>query len=137
MPLRFKPFMPYRISLLLSIVLIVPIGYVARFSQGWISDSLHDALGSLAYEVFWILLVQFFYPKTSPLRTAVGVCLATCAIEVLQLWQPPFLQAVRATLPGRLILGNTFMWSDFPPYGLGSALGWMWITVLRRLRTAA
>jgi hypothetical protein len=129
--------MPYRISLLLSIVLIVPIGYVARFSQGWISDSLHDALGSLAYEVFWILLVQFFYPKISPLRTAVGVCLATCAIEVLQLWQPPFLQAARATLPGRLILGNTFMWSDFPPYVLGSALGWMWITVLRRWRTAA
>lgn len=136
MPLPFKPFMPYRISLLLSILLIVPIGYVARFSQGWIPESLHDALGSIAYEVFWILLVQFFYPKTSPLRTAIGVCLATCAIEVLQLWQPPFLQAVRATLPGRLILGNTFMWSDFPPYVLGSALGWSWITVVRRWRAA-
>lgn len=123
--------MPYRVALLISLILIVPIGYIVRFSQGipgWVSDSF----GSVAYEIFWIVLVQFFYPKASPLWTAIAVCLATCAIEFLQLWQPPFLQAIRATLPGRLVLGNTFLWSDFPPYFVGSFLGWMWITGLKR-----
>lgn len=124
--------MRYRISLLISIILIVPIGYMIRFSQGIVPAWVNDSFGSLAYEIFWIVLVQFCYPKASAAWTAIAICLATCLIEFLQLWQPPFLQAIRATLPGRLVLGNTFMWSDFPPYFIGSFLGWLWIKRLKR-----
>ncbi|MBW4418653.1 MAG: DUF2809 domain-containing protein [Myxacorys californica WJT36-NPBG1] len=129
--------MPYRVALLVSILFIIPVGYGVRFSQGWLPNSLHDALGSLAYEVFWILLVQLLYPKIPPLRIAIAVSLATCAIEVLQLWQPSWLQALRATLPGRLVLGNTFSWSDFPPYFIGSVMGWLWLEGLRRWQRMA
>ncbi|HEY9668263.1 MAG TPA: DUF2809 domain-containing protein [Coleofasciculaceae cyanobacterium] len=121
----------YRIALLISIVLIVPLGYLVRFygpAPAW----LNDWLGSIAYEIFWILLFALFLPHASPVWIAVGVCLATCALEFLQLWQPPFLQAMRATLPGRLVLGNTFTWSDFPAYFIGSFLGWVWMLVLRQ-----
>lgn len=127
--------MPYRVSLLISIVLIVPIGYIIRFSQGIVPEQINDSFGSLAYEIFWILLVQFFHPKASILWTAIAVCLTTCLIEFLQLWQPPFLQAIRATLPGRLVLGNTFSWSDFPPYFIGSFLGYLWVKLLKREKT--
>ncbi|KAM3093826.1 DUF2809 domain-containing protein [Phormidesmis sp. 146-12] len=123
----------YRIALLISTVLLVPIGYLIRFSQSgfpW----LDDALGSVAYEMFWITLALTGFPKFSPKKVAIAVCLVTCAIEFLQLWQPPFLQAIRATLPGRLVLGNTFGWSDFPPYFVGSFLGWVWVMWLRRVR---
>lgn len=129
--------MPYRVALLVSILFIIPLGYGVRFSQGWLPNDLHDALGSIAYEVFWILLVQLLYPKIPPLRIAIAVSLATCAIEVLQLWQPSWLQALRATFPGRLVLGNTFSWSDFPPYFIGSAIGWLWLERLRRWRKMA
>jgi hypothetical protein len=30
---------------------------------------------------------------------------------------------MRATLPGRLVLGSTFHWPDLPAYVLGVALG--------------
>jgi hypothetical protein len=126
--------MPYRVALLISILLIIPIGYIIRFSQGIVPYWINDSFGSIAYEIFWIVFMQFCYPKASPFWSAIGVCLATCAIEFLQLWQPPFLQAIRATLPGRLVLGNTFMWSDFPPYFVGSFLGWVWIQTLHRTR---
>lgn len=116
----------YRIALLISMLIIVPLGYIVRF-HGAAPEWLNDLFGSIAYEIFWILLVAFLFPKASPLWAAVGVCLATCVIEFLQLWQPPFLQAIRATLPGRLILGNTFNWSDFPAYFIGSFLGWVWM----------
>ncbi|MEQ8963007.1 MAG: DUF2809 domain-containing protein [Coleofasciculus sp. C2-GNP5-27] len=72
-------------------------------------------------------LEKLFFPQASPLWTAIGVCIVTCLLEVLQLWQPPFLQAIRATLLGRVILGNTFTWSDFPAYFIGSFLGWVWM----------
>lgn len=118
-------FFKYRLALLISMGMIVPLGYVVRFyqgGQGW----LNDALGSIAYEIFWILLVVFLSPQVSLLGTAVGVCLVTCGVEFIQLWQTPFLQATRATFFGRLILGNTFSWSDFPSYFVGSFLGWIW-----------
>jgi hypothetical protein len=119
----------YRIAVLISIVIIVPLGYVVRF-HGAAPEWLNDSFGSIAYEIFWILLVALLFPQASPFWTAVGVCLATCALEFLQLWQSPFLQAMRATLPGRLVLGNSFTWSDFPSYFIGSFLGWVWMRSL-------
>jgi Protein of unknown function (DUF2809) len=127
------PFFRYRVALLISILFIVPLGYVVRFSQGFSLEWLYDFFGSVAYEIFWILLVGFIYPKASPVWTAVGVCLATCLIEFLQLWKPPFLQAARATLVGRLVLGNTFIWSDFISYFIGSFTGWLWMRWLIKI----
>ena len=121
----------YRLILLVSIVIIIPLGYIIRFSQGIGPAWLHDALGSVAYEIFWILLVAFIVPKFSVFKVAIGVCIATCILEFLQLWQPPFLQAARSTLPGRLVLGNTFVWSDFPSYFIGSFLGWGWTRFIK------
>ncbi len=123
----------YRLALLISILIIVPLGYVVRF-YGAAPEWLNDLFGSVAYEIFWILLVALLFPKASPLWTAVGVCLATCVIEFLQLWHPPFLEAMRATLPGRLVLGNNFAWSDFLSYFLGSFLGWVWMRYLKLMQ---
>ena len=89
------PFFKYRLVLLVSMIIIVPFGYIVRFSQGLNPAWLHDVLGSIAYEIFWILLFAFILPKVSPLRIAIGVCIATCAIEFLLLWIAPFLEAVR------------------------------------------
>ena len=121
----------YRIALLISLMMIVPLGYVVRF-HGPAPEWLNDSFGSIAYEIFWILLIALLFPQASPFSTAVGVCLATCVLEFLQLWQPPFLQAMRATLAGRLVLGNSFTWSDFPSYFIGSFLGWVWMRLLRQ-----
>ncbi len=121
----------YRILLLVSMIIIVPLGYIVRFSQGLNPPWLHDALGSVAYEIFWILLFNFLLPKISPWRIAIAVCIATCGIEFLQLWKPPFLQAARSTLPGRLVLGNSFTWTDFPVYFFGSFLGWLWLRLIK------
>lgn len=127
---KYLPWLRYRLAMLVSIVVIVPLGYVVRFSSELGSPWLHDALGSIAYEVFWILLFVFFMPRKPILWIAVGVCFFTCVVEFLQLWQPPFLQMLRSTLPGRLVLGNSFTWLDFPAYFIGSFLGWLWVRLL-------
>ncbi len=124
--------MRYRLPLLISLIFIVPFGYVVRFSQGLGLPWLQDLLGSVAYEIFWILLVAFLYPQAAPLGIAIAIFLATCGVEFLQLWQPPFLQAMRSTLVGRLVLGNTFSWLDFIAYFFGSFAGWLWLLGLIR-----
>lgn len=122
----------FRVALLVSIGLVVPLGYWVRFAPTGEWAWLSDTLGSVAYEVFWILLILLCWPQGSIVKAAIAVCLATCAIEFLQLWQPPFLQALRATLPGRLTLGNTFSWADFPAYAIGSLVGYGWAKTLQR-----
>lgn len=122
----------YRIAILISLLLVVPLGYGARFYLNSEQEWLRNLLGNIAYESFWIWLVVFLFPQTAPLNAAVGVCVASFAIEFLQLWHPAWLEAVRATLPGRLILGNSFLWADLPQYGLGSFVGWLWLWTLSR-----
>lgn len=121
----------YRIALLISILIIIPLGYIVRF-YGPFPEWLNDSFGSIAYEIFWILLVAILFPQASPIWTAVGVFFATCLVEFMQLWNSPFLEAIRATLPGRLVLGNSFTWSDFPSYLIGSFCGWVWMRLLRQ-----
>lgn len=122
----------YRIALLISIVLIIPLGYSVRFATGLGLPLLQDIFGSLAYQVLLMFLIAFFYPRVSLVKLAVWVCVASCVGELLQLWQPPLLQAIRATWLGRIVLGNTFTVSDFPPYVMGSFLGWLGLKWLRR-----
>lgn len=128
-----RPSRSDRIALLISLGIILPLGYGIRFAQSPAPAWLHDALGSIAYEVFWILLAVLCLPRVAVTPIAIGVCLLTCGIEFLQLWQPPFLQVIRATLLGRLVLGNTFGWSDFPAYFIGSYFGWVWVKILRQI----
>jgi Protein of unknown function (DUF2809) len=122
----------YRIALFIGIVLIIPLGYSVRFATGLGMPLFQDIMGSLAYQILLMFLVAFFFPRVSLVKVAVWVCVASCAGELLQLWQPPPLQTIRATWIGRIVLGNTFTVSDFPPYAVGSFLGWLGLTWLRR-----
>jgi Protein of unknown function (DUF2809) len=130
-------YLKYRLAAVVTMAAVVPMGYWVRF-HGPGPEWLNDALGSVAYEVFWIALFwgcfvgRTFGVGRSPFRISFAVFLATCGLEFLQLWQPPVLQALRATIPGRLVLGNTFGWTDFPPYMAGSALGYFWVKFLSK-----
>ncbi|MGF1569480.1 MAG: DUF2809 domain-containing protein [Nodosilinea sp.] len=122
----------YRRALGLSLALITVFGLITKFYPGPGHSWLNNAFGGVPYEIFWILLVALIWPSLSPAAIAVGVLLATGLLEVAQLWKPGWLQAIRATLPGRLVLGNTFSWADFPYYGVGCGLGWLWLRWLAR-----
>lgn len=126
---RRPQYFSYRVALLASISLIVPLGYGIRFAANtW----LNDLLGSIAYEIFWIALGAFLFPAVRPVWIAVYVLVATCVLEGLQLWQNPLYLAAKATFLGRLILGNTFTGSDFLAYFAGSFVGWIWIVLLHQ-----
>jgi hypothetical protein len=72
----------------------------------------------------------FMRPRTSTLAVASLALAFAWAVEFSQLYHAPWFDAVRATLPGRLVLGTTFNWPDLPAYAVGIALGalaeWRW-----------
>lgn len=127
---------PYRCALLAGMVCIVPLGYFVRFSKGLNAPLFQDIGGSLAYQILLMFGAAFLFPRLSLMKCAIGVFAFSCAVEFLQLWQAPFILEIRATWPGRVILGSTFVWADFPPYALGCMLGWMVIRQLRQRFTS-
>ena len=92
----------------------------------WLSNNGGDAL--------WALMVflgfGFLLPRASTLTIALLALTFSWCVELSQLYHAPWIDALRAILPGRLVLGNTFNWPDLPAYALGVVLGamaeWKW-----------
>lgn len=115
-----------RVKTLCILVLVTAIGYALKFYRGpgqeWVNNW---GPASIAYEMILMLTVFLFTPKRrSVLPIAVGVCLLTCVLEFMQLWKPPWLEALRSTMLGRALLGNTFSWWDLPAYPIGCVIGY-------------
>ena len=108
---------------------VLVLGYWLRF-YGPAPLMLQDMAGGTAYVLFWILILTALKPNFAALRLTALVLLTTCVLEVLQLWHPAWLEAIRRTLPGRLLLGTTFEWLDFPPYFAGASAGWILLRLL-------
>jgi len=119
-----------RLSFLLTFVLIGAAGYWLRFLAP-ISSEWRDRSGGAAYVAFWIVILAFVSPRMKPWRAALIILLVTCVLEFAQLWHPVWLESLRRTFVGRVILGTTFDWSDFPSYFAGALLGWLLLFLLQ------
>lgn len=98
------------------------VGYWLRFYAP-IDPEWRDRSGGAAYVIFWILAYALVRPTAPALPVTLVVLFITCCLEFLQQWHPGWLEAIRRTWLGRLILGTTFDWSDFPPYFVGALIG--------------
>jgi hypothetical protein len=114
---RFGP--TVRLRLLFILAIVVPLGLATKFYAGPAEVWVHAHAGGFLYVVFWCLLALAIWPQTSPWVVGIVVLLITSALEFLQLWHPPVLQAIRSTFFGHALIGSSFSWSDFPYYVAG------------------
>ncbi|MEL7036923.1 MAG: DUF2809 domain-containing protein [Cyanobacteria bacterium J06592_8] len=121
----------YRWIIFAIVITLVPIGLASKFYQGPLEFWINNSFSSIFYEMFWIFLVLLIWPQLSPGWVSFWVFIVTSILEFMQLWKPPFLQAIRATLMGRLLLGVSFVWTDFIYYVIGCTVGWL---ILRSLK---
>jgi hypothetical protein len=122
-----------KIWTLVSLSVIVPIGFYAKFYSGPAASWVNSSLSGVFYEIFWCLLV-FLFVEANPGLIATGVFIVTSLLEVLQLSEHPFLEFVRSFFLGQVLIGTSFVWSDFAYYVIGSALGWLWLRLLRNTK---
>ncbi len=118
---------------LLSLCVVTLTGFSFKSYSGPGAWWFNDYGAGVFYEVFWCLVIFFLLPKKKhTTHIAASVFVVTCLLEILQLWQPPFLEQLRSTFLGAALLGTTFVWWDFPHYLLGCFLGWLWMRVLAK-----
>ncbi len=108
-----------------AVLLVIMAGLATRRFP-WL---LPAALGKYPGDALWALMMFYLWciawPRASSFRIAVAA-LATCyAVEFSQLYQAPWINAVRKTTPGHLILGSGFHAMDLVAYVIGVAFGVM------------
>jgi hypothetical protein len=131
-PARNYPPQPLRCRVLYATLALFVAGAFLLWRSGlialpqWLSNNGGDALWALMIFVGF----GFLLPRVSTLTLALLALAFTWGVEFSQLYQAPWLDAVRSTIPGRLVLGTTFNWPDLPAYGVGIVLGavaeWRW-----------
>lgn len=70
--------------------------------------------------VVWMLAL--LRPTAAPISLGLIALTIATSVEVSQLYQAPWIDAVRATRIGALTLGQGFLWSDLVCYTLGATL---------------
>ncbi len=108
--------------ILTAIVIITPLGFLTKLYTGPASEWVNNSLGGVLYVIFWSLLASLLFAKVRVWKIAGIVLLVTCALEFLQLWHPPFLEAIRSTFIGVTLIGNSFSWLDLAHYVVGFIL---------------
>ena len=64
----------------------------------------------------------FVFPRWSTAKVAATALAFAYLDEISQLYHAPWIDAIRATAPGALVLGYGFLWSDIACYTAGVAL---------------
>lgn len=109
----------YAAAVAVAIALGLGSRAVARSLPWWLAKNAGDAL----YATMVFLGLGLVAPRIRTV-TAAALALAFCvAIECSQAYHAPWLDAVRDTLPGRLVLGQGFHAFDLACYAIGVALG--------------
>lgn len=100
---------------------------VGLFSRSAAADVLPACVGRYAGDTLWALALflglRLLSPRSAPLRVAVLTGGLALAVELSQLYQAAWLNTLRATRPGALLLGHGFMASDLLCYAFGCTLG--------------
>ena len=94
-----------------------------------------EFMGKYPGDAFWALMVFLgwcvVFPGISTARLA-AYALATCGlVELSQLYHAPWIDSIRSTTLGHLVLGSGFMWGDFVAYGIGVGVGVLGDCVMR------
>lgn len=80
-------------------------------------------IGDVLWATMVYFMVGFLFPKPAG-NKVIMISLAFCyMIEITQLYHAEWIDSIRLTLPGKLILGSVFSWGDILSYTAGILLG--------------
>lgn len=103
--------------------LTIAVGLASRSYRAYLPWWLAKNAGDALYATMVFFGTGFLAPRASTARVALAATAFCFAIELSQLYRAPWIDSVRETTPGRLILGQGFHAFDLVCYVIGAALG--------------
>ena len=103
--------------------LVIALGLIWRSSF----VSLPGVLSKYGGDALWSLMVflgfGFWFPNWSTGKLAGVTLVFSFTVETSQLYHAPWIDAIRETRLGGLVLGSVFNWPDFLAYSVGVLVG--------------
>ncbi len=107
-----------------ALLLVLVCGLLTRPASRILPPVLTGAVGDMLWALLVYLLIALLFVRWSRRRVFLAATLFAAAIEFSQLYRAPWIQAVRHTTLGYLVLGSGFDPLDLLFYTLGAAAGY-------------
>ncbi|EML9730838.1 TPA: DUF2809 domain-containing protein [Bacillus cereus] len=116
-----------RVVYALFTIVVIILGLSSRKFAFALPHLLNDYLG----DALWALMIftgfGFLFPKTETKKLAF-----INGIEASQLYHAEWIDSIRATTFGGLVLGYGFLWSDVVAYTIGVGVGILCEVIFRK-----
>ncbi|MBE5106711.1 DUF2809 domain-containing protein [Bacillus thuringiensis] len=112
-------------------VVVIILGLSSRKFAFALPNLLNDYLG----DALWALMIftgfGFLFPTIKTKKLAFISLIFCYGIEISQLYHAEWIDSIRATTLGGLVLGYGFLWSDLVAYTIGVGMGILCKLILR------
>jgi hypothetical protein len=103
--------------------LVIGMGLLWRSGLVPLSDFVAKYGGDALWALVVFLCFGIVFPRSSMVRIALAAVCFAWGVEFLQLYHVPWIDGIRSTGLGRLVLGSTFNGPDLVAYVIGIGLG--------------
>ncbi|MDA2382217.1 DUF2809 domain-containing protein [Bacillus cereus] len=121
-----------RVVYALFTIVVIILGLSSRKFAFALPHLLNDYLG----DALWALMIftgfGFLFPKTETKKLAFISLMFCYGIEASQLYHAEWIDSIRATTLGGLVLGYGFLWSDLVAYTIGVGVGILCEVIFRK-----
>lgn len=112
-----------RLIYLCTAIITMVLGLFSRRFGNYLPEIINGYLG----DALWALMIYQFTAILFPRRKTLQIALFSLAfcylIEISQLYHAPWVDTVRNTRLGGLVLGFGFLWTDIIAYSFGIGFG--------------
>ncbi len=115
--------MKRRIVYLLLAILTMLVGLASRRYRQHLPTFIGEYSGDVLWALMLFLVVSFVLAGRPLFQRCIISLVLALAVEVSQLYHAPWIDGIRSTTLGGLVLGSGFLWSDLVCYLVGIAAG--------------
>ncbi|MDH5413810.1 MAG: DUF2809 domain-containing protein [Flavobacteriaceae bacterium] len=110
-----------RLFYIFLVIATVVFGLLSR--ADFIPTLIYPYLGDVLYALMVFFLLGLLFPSMYSIKLTLLAIIICFLIELSQLYQADWINALRNTRLGGLLLGYGFLWSDLVSYFIGGLLG--------------
>ncbi len=123
-----------RLACVFLLLVTVLLGLASRRYAEVIPPVIARYAGDVLWATMVAWLLGFLWPATTTRRLVLSALAIAVTVELTQLYHAPWIDAIRASRVGALVLGQGFLWTDLACYAVGACLAGVidWWLVARR-----
>jgi hypothetical protein len=107
----------------ITVMLTIALGLLSRKFSAYLPEVINTYLGDALWALMIFQFVAILFPKRKILQIT-GIAITFCyLIEISQLYHASWIDTIRNTQLGGLVLGFGFLWTDLLAYSFGVTFG--------------